>query len=190
MFDQDVSSKLKEIVRRELAGERLIWAGRPNPRSVARSGFGLWFFAVPWTAFALFWEATAIRQFFRNDVSGGSLFLVFWGIPFVLIGLAMLAAPLWMARRAGRTVYVLTERRLVELIDDATSTQVKSIWPKDILSITKSVRADGSGTIKLSFGSKRDSEGDLVEKAVSIDGVRNVDELEHHLLELRTAPAV
>jgi hypothetical protein len=38
-----------------------------------------------------------------------------FGVPFVLIGLGMLAAPYWMRRKAQNTVYALTDKRALIL---------------------------------------------------------------------------
>ena len=100
---------LRQLVTDELAsGERVRWAGRPIPRYTF-SWVALFpvFFAVPWTLFALFWMAGAAGVLDNGFKGFGQLDterLIFslFGIPFVLIGLAMLSSPYWIRRRMGR----------------------------------------------------------------------------------------
>ena len=50
---------LEQALQRELrSGERVLWRGRRLPR-VAWEGLFIWVFAIPWTAFSLFWTVTA-----------------------------------------------------------------------------------------------------------------------------------
>ncbi|MBC8140345.1 MAG: hypothetical protein H7Y38_02760, partial [Armatimonadetes bacterium] len=37
-------------------GEQLLWTGRPAPWRTVRGEWAAFVFAIPWTAFALFWE--------------------------------------------------------------------------------------------------------------------------------------
>ncbi len=49
--------------------------------------------------------------------TGGSwLFFPLFGVPFLLIGLGMLAAPLWAYLRTRGTVYAVTEGRAVIIL--------------------------------------------------------------------------
>jgi hypothetical protein len=71
MVTQDFSQDLDSILRRELMpGERLLWSGRSQPGKL-KAAFAIWFFAIPWTAFALFWEAMAFMPWFAG--TGGSM---------------------------------------------------------------------------------------------------------------------
>src|SRR5688572_18049445 len=102
-------------------GERLVWSGQPNPACYARTARMIVLFAIPWTAFAVFWVgATAALLWFSGDPEKadgivGTIFLLFplFGIPFILIGLGMFTAPFWMRRQARRTSYALTEKRAI-----------------------------------------------------------------------------
>ena len=66
-------------------------------------------FTILWAGFAIFWEASVIA-------SHAPLFFVLWGIPFVVIGLYMVAGRFAVAsREAARTWYTLTDRRVMML---------------------------------------------------------------------------
>ena len=168
---------------REFAGERMLWAGQPSPRASFLKGLLSWWFAIPWTVFALAWEGIALGIFFaegaaRPDGVGGVMAWVFpiFGLPFVIIGIGMLV-PFWAARKARRTVHVLTEKRLVTAVF-GRELALTSLDPKRILSVAKLESPDGSGTLTLSLGNFRDSDGASVEKLEHWIGVPDVATLE------------
>ena len=91
-------------------GERLVWTGRPK-QGLLLTGMDAYLipFSLLWGGFALFWEASVIRQ-------GAGGFFILWGIPFVLAGLFLIfgrfAADAWV--RSG-TIYGLTPDRALVL---------------------------------------------------------------------------
>lgn len=143
---------LRQIRRFLDPGEEIVWAGQPNASRAMRSTLPILFFAVPWTAFALFWTAMAGgAAWFTARASGppGLMGVVFplFGLPFILIGLAMLSAPYWAWRSAQRTVYVVTNRRALIGTPAGGGYTVKDYAGKDLDDLNLTVRADGSGTI-------------------------------------------
>ena len=76
-------------------GENILWQSSSDPRRSFRMGMVIMLFAVPWTAFAVFWMVKASQ--------GGAFFALF-GVPFVLIGCAMLSCH--GGRHGGRVVWV------------------------------------------------------------------------------------
>lgn len=174
----------------ELGGERILWAGQPSPAQAFRKNTMIWFFAIPWTAFSLLWEGSAFVMLFGDQarapgIAGWAPALVFplFGLPFVLIGLGMMATPFWRARKARSTIHVLTDKRLVTAIA-GRSLSIESIPPGRVISVLRQEGAEGFGTVSLSLGGYRDSDGDLVEKNVQLLGVPEARALETHLLAL------
>src|SRR5262245_23325549 len=87
------------------SGERLLWSGRPEPsRFALRKGWMFALFGVPFLAFALFWTYTA---------SKGAGPMELFGLPFIAVGLSVVAAPVWYFLRGTQTTYVLTPRRTI-----------------------------------------------------------------------------
>ena len=160
--------RLRDAATREFAGEPVRWSAQPSPRAVFLRTLPIWLFAIPWTAFSLFWETMAIGGFIglgSRTGSGWSWFVaafVLFGLPFIAVGIGMMAAPFWRARQAARSLWVVTTRRITYL------------------------KADGSGSLKLTFGDGRDSDGDKVERSEAIQDipdVRKVEDLIRRMIE-------
>lgn len=152
-------------------GEHVVWVGQPVPRLAARGAWVISVFAVPWTAFAVFWMVGASHA--------AGLFGLF-GIPFVAIGIAMFFAPAWMRRAAAGTVYLLTERRAV-IVRPAllgTTTTVRSYRPAGLGAMTRRERSDGSGDLIFEQYTTRDSDGDRRTTRYGFMAVERVRELE------------
>ena len=167
-----LSEALQSLLRDEIPqGERVKWVGTPQPRS----GF-LWItlplvlFAVFDVAFALFWMAGAAGVFDGvGPMRAERLIFAAFGIPFLLVGIAMLMSPLLLRRRlqksAENTLYVVTDRRAVVfnggyygsgglamliagIIRFANpGIKVQSYTPDRLQNIERTEREDGTGDV-------------------------------------------
>ena len=188
------SPELEMILRRELMpGERLLWSGRPDP-SRLRAIFGIWFFAVPWTAFALFWEAMALLPWMASSHtplgiqwSFGIVFPLF-GLPFIGIGLGMLWMPFKIRRKAAETIYGLTDRRMLR-VTAGTKRESASVLISQMGPIDVTADADGYGTLRIQTGTRLDSDGDKITERFEVSGVPGVNRLEGLLLEQKARAA-
>ena len=143
----EIDYEAQEIVTRELQGdERLLWSGRPRPLRMALGATPMLVFAVPWTAFSVFWICGAAGFKVPDFHAGGFAFFPLFGLPFLLIGLAMLLSPLWAWRSAHHTVYAVTDRRLL-IIETGGSTSVRAISPDGLDRLRRVERRDGSGDL-------------------------------------------
>jgi hypothetical protein len=151
---------LRLALDRELrAGERLLWHGRPLPR-VAWPALAIWLFAVPWTAFSVFWTTMAFAgaQAF-DEVSFLSYAFPLFGTPFIAVGVGMLAMPFLPLFAARKTLFAVTDQRLLRLYL-GRRLATKSVPGERIGEIDRSERRDGSGSLKIAVGSHVDSDGD------------------------------
>lgn len=177
---------LSMALGRELrTGERVVWQGRPIRRLSLKS-FGMYAFAIPWTAFALFWTAMAslgVGSAAEEDV--GILVWAFplFGVPFILIGLAMLAMPFAPLFTGGRVLYAATNQRLIEL-SLWRSLNVKSVPARRIGMIDRSERRDGSGTLKIAIAIGTDSDGDKTIEHLAIGEIPDVKRVHEIIAEI------
>ena len=107
-----IPRELDDKVKRELElGERILWMEQPIPRYFTAMSTGAFLFAIPWTAFAVFWMCGASGFKMPDFSKGGFSFFPLFGLPFFLIGIGMLSSPLWSYRKAFKTVYVIAVLR-------------------------------------------------------------------------------
>ncbi|MGL4242249.1 MAG: hypothetical protein ACRCTI_14160, partial [Beijerinckiaceae bacterium] len=107
MTGVDLPASVKAFAAKEFAGEKLLWAAQPDVRWAVLASCAIWMFAIPWTAFSLFWEAMplgALYEYYTGTRIGapkGAPIAMMWvfalfGIPFVAIGFGMMLAPVWV----------------------------------------------------------------------------------------------
>ena len=164
-----------DLVRAEFQGEAIRWSAQPDPLRAGRAALPKFISGLFGTAFMVFWISLSWGAW----TSHGSL-LPFFGVPFLLLSLAMLAAPVWKMLLARRTVYVLTAKRLA-VVESGLTTKVRSVFPADVVSIERTQRTDGSGNLKIVTGWKRDSEGQQLEKSETLIGVPQVRQVEDQI---------
>lgn len=159
------------------ADEKPLWIGYPIPRRFAlKQGLPMFLFAIPWTGISAAFEAGAMKS--------GSIFMLLWGIPFIVIGLRLLASPLWEYWRARRTVYVVSDRRLL-ILGGLLRPSTKSFAVSDIGPLEVDAGGDGSGSIVFSQHRTRDPEGGWTVEKIGFIAVPNVREAAEHIASLK-----
>ncbi len=164
------------------SGERIIWTAQPIPKRFARASWLISIFGIPFLAFSIFWMMA-------GQVAGGARgpgqFFQLFGVPFVLVGLGLVTSPIWMRKRAERTVYFITDQRAVILSQGFTGrTRVESYAPEQLQSITREQNPDGSGDIVFITRTWRDSDGDRRSQRIGFFGVPDVKSVEDHIRAL------
>lgn len=187
MVSDSLVDPLDLALRRELQrGERVLWSGRPLPR-VNLAAFAIWAFAIPWTAFAVFWTAMAYAGVSSMETEdSGILAYAFplFGLPFILVGLGMMAGPFVPLFLARKTKFAITNQRLIRLrLGQRLVTQ--SVEGSRIGSIERSERRDGSGSLKIVAEKFLDSDGDSRTEHFVIGEVADVMEAENQLRYMR-----
>ncbi|TIX51475.1 hypothetical protein [Alteraurantiacibacter aquimixticola] len=184
---ETLGDPLDLALRRELQpGERVLWQGKPLPR-VALGGFALWLFAVPWTAFSVFWTAMAYAGA-SSDMADDAGLLAYafplFGVPFILIGLGMMSVPFLPLIFARRMLFAVTDRRLLQLRLGRSSLITKSVDADRIGSMERREGRDGAGTLKVEIGSSIDSDGDRRTEHFNIGEVPQVMQVEDRVREM------
>ncbi|MEZ5854218.1 MAG: hypothetical protein R3D67_05510 [Hyphomicrobiaceae bacterium] len=146
----------------------------------------VWLFAIPWTAFSLAWEVMALQGWFSGKTPPSGMLLLFgivfplFGVPFVAIGLAMMGTPLWAWWSARHTAHVVGEKRIAT-ITVGRDLKVKTWATSAILRTERAQRRNGSGTLKIILGRRKDSDGDVVEETETLYGIADVAEVERRV---------
>lgn len=146
---KDIPLKFQQTVQSELHPfERILFAAQPIAARLALQALPILLFAIPWTIFSIFWMYMASEPM-RSAPSADkvvSIAFPLFGLPFVLIGFAMLSAPLWAFRLAGKTLYVLTNERAI-IFTGGRAMRIESIGPDRLKDSVASIRQDGSGDL-------------------------------------------
>ncbi|MFM9941739.1 MAG: hypothetical protein ACKVP7_19820 [Hyphomicrobiaceae bacterium] len=196
-WTQDLPPAAVTAVKSETAGEIVKWAGKPNPRRAFLQGTAAWLMGIPWCAlmFTIF-TVLVLAVFSGKPPKGGVTLmmglmmagaLVFVSA-FVMVGIGMMAVPFWAWWNARRTVYAITDRRILKMTYGRTSV-VTSIAPDRIVRQTRTERRDGSGTLSLVTGYEKDSDGDVSAKTEELFAVPRVREAERLIDAMRPRAA-
>lgn len=176
--------RLQEAITRELdPRERVVWMDMPIPRFFTPASTAAFLFAIPWTAFALFWMSGASGFKMPDFREGGFSFFPLFGLPFVLIGIGMLLSPVWARRKALRTAYVITDRRAITF-EGGWTTTIRSYLPANLQDLYRKERRDGSGDVIITRRAWRDAEGDRQTEELGFLRVRNPRDAEEMLRKL------
>lgn len=169
---------LDAVARDELApGERVDFAAQPLAGRAALMSFGMWIFAVPWTAFSVFWTAMAMHA--AGEMDGWGVVFPLFGTPFVGIGLLMLSTPYWTWRTGRRTLYVVTDRRaIVFAASGFRDIGVRSFAPDALANVHRTERPDGSGDLVFAKSKHRDSDGGTITTTTGFPNLPDVREAE------------
>jgi hypothetical protein len=134
------SIDFKEFLLRD---EKVIWSGRPV-QGLLFTGKDVFLipFSLLWGGFALFWESTVLSQ------ANAPVFMKFWGIPFVLIGLYLIVGRFlidaWI--RTGLRYAITNKRVLISRAAPFSKFTALSLDRLQEADLTQ--RADGRGTIR------------------------------------------
>jgi hypothetical protein len=135
-------SGVAEETRRHLgAGERVLWSGQPRQGIFLRGSDALMIpFSLLWGGFALFWEWTAVH-------SNAPVFFKLWGVPFVLIGVYLVAGRFFIeSMQRAKTHYAVTDERIL-ILSGLVGRVAKSLPLRTLSDVSLSERGSGEGTI-------------------------------------------
>jgi hypothetical protein len=174
--DNARAARLRAALERELrADEAVLWHGWQLGRIEARM-FLTYIFAIPWTAFSVMWTGLAAAAIAGSGEDGpgwiGWAFPLF-GLPFVAIGLGMLAGPFVPWFQQGRVLYVVTGERVLKL-SLGRALEVTAVPADRIGLATRSEQRDGTGSLTLAIKIGRDSDGDRQTEHFAIGAVADV----------------
>jgi hypothetical protein len=172
------------------SGESLYWTGTADPARAALTALPAAIFGIPFAGFALFWisqayhATNAMSKSSHNAFTSGFQVFPLFGVPFLLVGVGIILAPLWAFLKGGSTVYAVTNQRVM-VITGTSTRSVKSFTPADILSVEHRERPDGSGDIVLVTNAMTRGNNNFVSPVkVALCGVANVKQVAQQVLAL------
>lgn len=123
-------------------GEHIFWTGRPAGGLMLTSWDAFLIpFSLLWGGFAIFWEASVIR-------GGQPFFFKLWGIPFVLVGLYLIAGRFFVDAWLRRSLrYAVTDKRVM-ILRKGRATKLTALPIDRLPSLTLIERAGGRRTIQ------------------------------------------
>jgi hypothetical protein len=136
---------------RLLPGERIQWTGAP-PAGLLLTGRDAFMipFSLMWGGFAIFWEWGVVTGMGKGHPAPD--FFMLWGVPFVLIGLYMIAGRFFVdAWIRGATTYALTSQRVL-IMRTAPTFKFTALSLDRLPELSLSERQDGRGTIRFQPG--------------------------------------
>jgi hypothetical protein len=121
--------------------ERPLWRGRPRQGLMLRGADVLIVpFSLMWGGFALFWEYSVIS-------ADAPLMFRLWGIPFVLVGLYMIAGRFFLdAWQRAKTEYAVTSDSVI-IRSGLFSPQLKTLDLRSLGEFSLTENGKGEGTI-------------------------------------------
>jgi hypothetical protein len=169
-------------------GESLQWSGIADPVRAALSALPALIVGIPFAGFAFFWITMAYRGTHAiskssNAIARGFSFFPLFGLPFLLIGLSVVFSPLLAYRKGLKTVYAVTNKRVLVIVDGRTRT-VRSCTPADIVSVDHRERAGGTGDVIIRTNSIMQTRNSPM--TISLLGVSNVKEVARLALNLHS----
>jgi hypothetical protein len=164
-----VSPELQKRLTSELGpGERLLYAAQPDWRAEWGALFAILIFGVFWSGISLMFFGMSLGGLlglvpFNSDGKpagfGLNAFFFVFSLPFVAIGVAMLAAPFLGIRKSKNTVHAVTDARLLNVYGGRDAGAESHPLAK-INFIKRKDRRDGSGSLHIGYGVEKDSDGD------------------------------
>jgi len=174
---ESLSPDLANRLNAELApDEQLFWVGQPRLDLATRPAFFLVPFGIVFGGFALVWMVGA------GALTGG--LMVPCGLPFLAVGLGLIASPVWLRRRARNILYALTNRRaLVWEPGWFGASTVRSYAAAGLGRMSRTERSDGSGDLVFEEFTTVSNSGNGMHSSTTrrgflgIDNVREVEDM-------------
>lgn len=171
LSDTDLNLADRRMVENNLMqNEELLWVGKPIPRLFCGATLGAFLFSIFWLSGIAFWTWGAAQS---------SVAFACFSIPFWCVGLGVFSAPWWNKRKQRRTVFVITNRRAMELYPGFFGSQKSHVWPLESGMVKScTVRKDGSGDLVLGYEERHGKNGthSVSQGFMSVPGVRRVEQ--------------
>lgn len=163
--------------------EQLLWHSFQHVRPTGKIP-EIYLFAIPWTAFAVIWMALAFWLTGGTRIGDDPMAVLFplFGLPFLMIGIGMLASPILRRISAKKTVYAVTDNRIIRL-QKASAVLVQVVPPERIKSArckpakkqTGNPSPAAIGTVTVKLKGKASDYGPLGQRLIMRDVTQGED---------------
>lgn len=135
-------------------GEHVVWIGKPDPRRhFSPADKFLLPFTILWLAFAMLGIVGSVSSANTHN-AGGAIFPAIWfGVIAVYLGLVRFIVK---ARRKRRTLYAITDRRVLALVRRRRGDHLNTGYLNALPGVNERLRRDGSGSVIFGSPSFRD----------------------------------
>jgi hypothetical protein len=191
----DVSSlpaALRKRLNDELQrGERLLYAGRPSNNATIAGQIPVLLFAIFWCSICFPMAAMAWAPLFgvplplngKPPTGGMGGFIAVFMIPFVLVGVGLLASIPYSIRRSFKTLHVVTDSRILNIFGGRRQS-VESYSGQLLNFVKRHDGRHGRGSLEIAYGVERDSDGDPRPVTTHWRGIPDAKRAETAVLEL------
>ncbi|GAB4326827.1 MAG: hypothetical protein OHK0038_00280 [Flammeovirgaceae bacterium] len=180
--------KVADMVRQELkSDEKLLWCAQPTSKRYFRKGLPFFFFGIFFAGFAIFWTvmAASITGASSNETNIISYIFPLFGIPFIVVGVGMLTAPLWMAYKVAKeTAYLITDQRAILIEGGLFSGEVRYYPPQKLKDFFVRREPNNVGDIILETKISTSKKGGQTTTEYGFLGIENLTEVSTLLQKL------
>jgi hypothetical protein len=168
-----MDDKLERAARPHLEeGERILWIGRPIPRHYAR----LWIpiaimVGIPFALVALGGIGMALPALAAGKTGSATIQPAVFGLPLLAAAVGLLGSPIFMAFRATRTTYAVTDRRAL-IVTTGLGRSVQSFAPGDMADVRAIELTDGCGCVFFARRSQQTRFG-VSSRSIGFDSIRD-----------------
>jgi len=127
---------------RLLKDEKIIWCGQPARGFLLTSRDWLLIpFSLFWGGFAVFWEKSVLD-------ANASNFMKLWGVPFVLVGVYLVAGRFFLDAWIRRRIYYAVTNKRVLILRSAPFSKFSAMSFGQLRDTNLTESANGRGTIR------------------------------------------
>jgi hypothetical protein len=162
-----IPGHFESALRSELSPhEHILWAAVPSPWRIWWSSAAIVPFALFWNGFVVFWIWGAAHA---------SVWFALFGLPFLVVGMTLLYAPVKAYRTARATFYALTTERAI-LFEGPTVTSYTRAMMTELV---RTPRADGSGDLVFAERTRTGARNGTTSRVgfIAVPNVREVERL-------------
>ena len=185
-LDFSVDSEVREAVAAQVdSTESVLWIGQPDRHASFRAAVPLSIIGIVITIIAVAWTVVVVRLG-AGDIAW---LYAFFGAPFLIVGLLLIAAPSWAARRASRTIYAITDSRALILLGGPEGPRrVQTYTEADVREIHVNECRASIGDVTFAHRSETSDNGRSREWSVGFFRIRNVRQVEELLRRVFKRP--